>query len=119
MSVELSEKRSELLAEAVPGLKRVAVLTTASNFTATLEYKEMEAAARVLGAKLQILKALAVVYCGSAPYFTPIRQNSFDLMGIEDQPSRFCRITLLHCCTSPAALTQKTRLVPVVMQDCA
>jgi len=58
MSVELSEKRSELLAEAVPGLKRVAVLTTASNFTATLEYKEMEAAARVLGAKLQILKAL-------------------------------------------------------------
>jgi putative ABC transport system substrate-binding protein len=56
MSVELSDKRLELLAEVVPGLKRVAVLTTTSNFTATAEYKEMEAAARVLGAKLQILK---------------------------------------------------------------
>ena len=57
MSVELSGKRLELLAEVVPGLKRVAVLTTASNFTATGEYKEMEGAARVLGAKLQIQKA--------------------------------------------------------------
>ena len=58
MSVELSGKRLELLAEVVPGLKRVAVLTTASNFTATGEYKEMEGAARALGAKLQILKPL-------------------------------------------------------------
>jgi putative ABC transport system substrate-binding protein len=57
MSVELSGKRLELLAEAVPGLKRVAVLTTATNFTATGEYKEMEAAARALGVKLQILTA--------------------------------------------------------------
>ena len=58
MSVELSGKRLELLAEVVPGIKRIAVLTTSSNFQATNEYKEMEAAARVLGVKLQVLKAL-------------------------------------------------------------
>jgi putative tryptophan/tyrosine transport system substrate-binding protein len=58
MSVELSGKRLELLAEAVPGIKRVAVLTVSSNFTATNEYKEMEPAARVLGVKLQVLRAL-------------------------------------------------------------
>jgi ABC-type uncharacterized transport system substrate-binding protein len=56
-SVELSGKRLELLAEVVPGIGRIAVLTTSSNFKATNEYREMEAAARVLGVKLQILKA--------------------------------------------------------------
>ena len=58
MSVELSGKRLELLAEVVPGIKHIAVLTTSSNFKATNEYKEMEAAARVLGVKLQVLTAL-------------------------------------------------------------
>jgi putative ABC transport system substrate-binding protein len=58
MSVELSGKRLELLAEVVPGIKRIAVLTTSSNFKASNEYKEMEAAARVLGVKLQVLRAL-------------------------------------------------------------
>jgi len=58
MSVELSGKRFELLAEVVPGLKRIAVLTTSSKFATTDEYKDMEAAARVLGAKLQILTPL-------------------------------------------------------------
>jgi putative tryptophan/tyrosine transport system substrate-binding protein len=58
MSVELSGKRLELLAEAVPGIKRIAVLTASSNFKATNEYKEMEAATRVLGVKLQVLRAL-------------------------------------------------------------
>jgi putative tryptophan/tyrosine transport system substrate-binding protein len=57
MSVELSGKRLELLAEAVPGIKRIAVLTASNNFKATNEYKEMEAAARALGVKLQILSA--------------------------------------------------------------
>jgi ABC-type uncharacterized transport system substrate-binding protein len=56
-SVELSGKRSELLAEVVPGIRRIAVLTTSRNFEATNENREMEAAARVLGVKLQILKA--------------------------------------------------------------
>jgi putative ABC transport system substrate-binding protein len=58
MSVELSGKRLELLAEVVPGIERIAVLTTSSNFKATNEYKEMEAAARALGVKFQILRAL-------------------------------------------------------------
>jgi len=58
MSVELSGKRLELLAEVVPGIKRIAVLSTSSNFKARNEYSEMEAAARVLGVKLQVLRAL-------------------------------------------------------------
>ncbi|HEU4342378.1 MAG TPA: ABC transporter substrate-binding protein [Candidatus Binatia bacterium] len=58
INLALSGKRLELVQETVPGVKRVAVLTTASNFTATGQYKEMEATARVLGSKLQILKAL-------------------------------------------------------------
>jgi len=53
----LSGKRLELLAEMVPGVKRIAVLTSSRKFTARDEYKEMEAAARALGVKLQILKA--------------------------------------------------------------
>jgi putative tryptophan/tyrosine transport system substrate-binding protein len=58
MSVELSGKRLELLAEVVPGIKRIAILSTSSNFKARNEYSEMEAAARVLGVKLQVLRAL-------------------------------------------------------------
>jgi putative ABC transport system substrate-binding protein len=57
---DLIGKRLELLLEAVPGIKRVAVLsarTDRARFMATDEYKEMEAAARVLGVKLQVLSA--------------------------------------------------------------
>jgi putative ABC transport system substrate-binding protein len=53
-------KRFDLLTEAVPGAKRIAVLTSRSNrakFMATEEYKEMEAAARAVGAKLQVVLA--------------------------------------------------------------
>ena len=53
----LSGKRFELLAEIVPGVKRIAVLTSSPKFTARDEYKEMVAAARVLGVELQILMA--------------------------------------------------------------
>jgi putative tryptophan/tyrosine transport system substrate-binding protein len=56
-SVELSGKRLELLAEVVPGIKRIAVLTASNNFEATNEYREIDAAAQVLGIKLQILSA--------------------------------------------------------------
>jgi putative ABC transport system substrate-binding protein len=56
-SVELSGKRLELLAETLPGIRRIAVLTTSRNFKATNEYREMETAAPVLGVKLQILSA--------------------------------------------------------------
>jgi putative ABC transport system substrate-binding protein len=51
-------KRFELLLEVVPAAKRIAVLTARSDvarFMATEEFKEMEAAARALGAKLQLL----------------------------------------------------------------
>ena len=53
-SVELSGKRLELLAEVIPGIKRVTVLTVSSNFEATREYKDLEAVARVLGMKLPL-----------------------------------------------------------------
>ncbi len=60
ITVGLIGKRFELLAEAVPGIKRIAVLTALSDrarFVATDEYKEIDAAARVLGVKLQDLLA--------------------------------------------------------------
>jgi putative ABC transport system substrate-binding protein len=56
-SVELSGKRLELLAQVVPRVKRIAVLTASKNFDSTNEYREIEAAARVLRVKLQILTA--------------------------------------------------------------
>ena len=60
MTVGLVGKRFELLAEVVPGVQRIAILTALSDrarFTATDEYKEIDAAARVLGVKLQELLA--------------------------------------------------------------
>jgi putative tryptophan/tyrosine transport system substrate-binding protein len=60
IAMELIGKRLELLAEAVPWAKRVAILTATrqlETWMATDEHKEMEAAARVLGVKLQILSA--------------------------------------------------------------
>ena len=59
ITVDLSGKRFELLAEVVPGVKRVAVLTT-SQTTAAGEgrsYKELESVAQALGVKLQLLLA--------------------------------------------------------------
>ena len=52
-------KRWELLAEAVPGAKRIAVLTASRRFAAGegRRYKKMVTAARALGVKLQILGA--------------------------------------------------------------
>jgi putative ABC transport system substrate-binding protein len=60
LTVGLIGKRFELLAEAVPGVKRIAVLTALADrarFMATHEYKEIDAAARALGVKLQDLIA--------------------------------------------------------------
>lgn len=58
-SVGLSAKRLGLLAETVPGAKRIAVLTTSRRIAAGEGriYKELEAAARAAGMKLQILRA--------------------------------------------------------------
>ena len=60
VTTKLMGKHLELLAEVVPGVKRVAVLSAQpdrARFMATNSYKEMEAAARALGVKLQTLSA--------------------------------------------------------------
>ena len=59
IGVALSAKRLELLAETVLGVKRIAVLTASQTIAAgeSPVYKELEAAARALGVKLQILRA--------------------------------------------------------------
>jgi putative ABC transport system substrate-binding protein len=57
-SVELSGKRLELIAEVVPGIKRISVLAASGAFKTTTEYKEMEAAARALKMHLQVFKAV-------------------------------------------------------------
>jgi putative ABC transport system substrate-binding protein len=60
INVDLSGKRFELLAEAAPGVKRIAVLTWSQKFAAgeTRTYKDLEAVARALGVKLQVLLAI-------------------------------------------------------------
>ena len=60
LTTALTGKRLELLAEVVPEAKRIVVLaaqTDQARYRATGTYKELEAAARALGAKLQVLLA--------------------------------------------------------------
>jgi len=59
ISVELNAKRLELLAEAVNGSERIAVLTDSDGIATGKgrSYKELDAAARSLGVRLQILRA--------------------------------------------------------------
>jgi putative ABC transport system substrate-binding protein len=60
VTTKLMGKHLELLAEVVPGVKRVGVLSAQADrarFMATSSYKDMEAAARALGVKLQTLTA--------------------------------------------------------------
>jgi len=59
ISVDLSGKRLELLNEAFPKARRIAVLWNPGNASNALEYKEMESAAHALGLKLQPLKVRA------------------------------------------------------------
>ena len=56
ITVDLSGKRLELLAEVVPGVKRIAVLTPSQRFAAgeSPVYKELEAVARALGVKRHV-----------------------------------------------------------------
>jgi ABC-type uncharacterized transport system substrate-binding protein len=56
ISEELSGKRLELVTEAFPKSRRVAVLWNSSNLSNALEFKETESAARAFGVKLQSLK---------------------------------------------------------------
>ena len=53
MATDLSAKRLELLKEAVPTLSRVAVLWNAADPGMVLRFREIEAAARVLGVTVQ------------------------------------------------------------------
>ncbi len=59
ITVDLSGKRFELLAEAVPGVKRIAVLTAFRRFAKGegRVYKKLDAVARSLRVKLQVLLA--------------------------------------------------------------
>jgi len=56
MATDLSAKRLELLKEAVPTLSRMAVLWNAADPGMVLRFREIEAAARVLGVTLQSLE---------------------------------------------------------------
>jgi putative ABC transport system substrate-binding protein len=55
LSTELSAKRLEILKEAVPGLRRVAMLWNAADLGMTLRFRSAEAAARVLNVGVQTL----------------------------------------------------------------
>jgi putative ABC transport system substrate-binding protein len=60
LTTGLNGKRLELLAEVVPEAKRIAVLvagTDQARYMATESYKDLEAAARALGVKLQVVLA--------------------------------------------------------------
>ena len=56
MASDLTGKRLELLKEAIPGLRRVAVLWNAANPSAALSLNDTERAARTLGLQLYPLK---------------------------------------------------------------
>src|SRR5689334_442547 len=55
LSTDLSAKRLELIREAVPGIRVVAMLWNAADLGMTLRYHAAEDAARVLGIKVQTL----------------------------------------------------------------
>lgn len=57
ISVELSGKRLGLIAETIPGINRVGVLTTTRNHTATYWYQEFANVAQKLGIMLHVLRA--------------------------------------------------------------
>jgi putative ABC transport system substrate-binding protein len=59
ISVDLGGKRLELIHEAFPKARRVAVIWNPDNPSNALEYEEMERAAHALGLKLQALKVRA------------------------------------------------------------
>jgi putative ABC transport system substrate-binding protein len=54
---ELAAKRLELAKEALPGLAHIAILWNPTNPSVTLRFRETEAAARVIGLKLESIEA--------------------------------------------------------------
>jgi putative ABC transport system substrate-binding protein len=55
LSTELSAKRLEILKEAVPNLRRVAMLWNAADHGMTLRYRAAQSAAQILGVSVQPL----------------------------------------------------------------
>jgi putative tryptophan/tyrosine transport system substrate-binding protein len=66
LSSELSGKRLELLQEAVPGLRRVAMLWNAANPGMALQFREAQATAQVLGLELHSLEVRGPDECDRA-----------------------------------------------------
>jgi putative ABC transport system substrate-binding protein len=91
MAIELSAKRLELLKEAVPTLSRVAVLWNATDLGMVLRFRELEAAARVLGLTLHSLEV-----CGAHDF-----TNAFTAMTRERPDALFVvaeALTITHRC---------------------
>jgi putative ABC transport system substrate-binding protein len=91
MATALSAKRLELLKEAVPTLSRVAVLWNAADPGMVLRFREIEAAARVLGVTLQSLEVRNPQ--GFEPAFTAITRERPDALFVVAEV-----LTLSHRC---------------------
>jgi putative tryptophan/tyrosine transport system substrate-binding protein len=57
LNTELTAKQLGLVRELIPGATRVAVLVNAANITAETTLREVEAAAKVMGLRIQVFKA--------------------------------------------------------------
>jgi putative tryptophan/tyrosine transport system substrate-binding protein len=91
MATDLSAKRLELLKEAVPTLSRVAVLWNAADPGMVLRFREIEAAARVLGVTVQSHEVRSPQ--DFAPAFTAITQKRPDALFVVAEV-----LTLAHRC---------------------
>ena len=91
MATELSAKRLELLKEAVPTLSRVAVLWNAADPGMVLRFKEIQAAAQVLGVTLQPLEVRGAD--DFEPAFTAMTQERPDALFVIAEV-----LTLTHRC---------------------
>ena len=91
MATDLSAKRLELLKEAVPTLSRVAVLWNAADPGMVLRFREIEAAARVLGVTVQSHEVRSPQDFAQA--FTAITQKRPDALFVVAEV-----LTLAHRC---------------------
>jgi putative tryptophan/tyrosine transport system substrate-binding protein len=92
---DLAGKRLELLREAVPGLRRLAIMANVSNPGPVLEMGEVEAAARALG----------------------LEATTFKIRRAEDIAPGFdaLRAEALYVCTDPLIITNRARIHTLAM----
>jgi putative tryptophan/tyrosine transport system substrate-binding protein len=92
---DLAGKRLELLREAVPGLRRLAIMANVSNPGPVLEMGEVEAAARALG----------------------LEATTFKIRRAEDIAPDFdaLRAEALYVCTDPLIITNRARIHTLAM----